>query len=110
MFYNPVSKHKYAPYNMQTLASATANNGWTSSEFAGFHQWIKAGRIVRKGEKGTPVVFFVDKKTINKRTGEEEIIKVRKVKFVFNVEQTEYRRPKAAEGLGLKTLFNQTTH
>ena len=86
MFYNPVSKHKYALTTCNP-ASATANNGWTSSEFAGFHQWIKAGRIVR-GEKGTPVVFFVDKKTINKRTGNHQSPQV---KFVFNVEQTEDR-------------------
>lgn len=69
---------------MQTLATAQARAGWQSNEFAGFHQWITAGRIVKKGEKGTPVVFFVEKKV-----PDGEPVKVRKVKYVFNIEQTE---------------------
>jgi hypothetical protein len=47
MFYNATNKHVYSTYNTQTLATATARNGWTSNEFAGFDQWKKAGRIVR---------------------------------------------------------------
>ena len=46
-------------------------------------KWKKAGRIVKGGQKGTPVVFFVNKNVNG------EVKKVRKVKFVFNIEQTE---------------------
>lgn len=92
MFFNPVSNHEYAPYNTQALASAAEGNGWRSPEFAGFHQWIKAGRVVKKGEKGTPVVFFVEKKV---KDGDP--VKVRKVKFVFNIEQTEELQREDAE-------------
>lgn len=92
MFFNPVSQHQYAPYNMQALAAAQARGGWQSPEFAGFHQWIKAGRVVKKGEKGTPVVFFVEKKIPN-----SEPVKVRKVKFVFNIEQTQELQREAVE-------------
>ena len=84
MFYNATNKHVYSTYNTQALAKAADSNGWTSNEFAGFDQWKKAGRIVKGGQKGTPVVLFVEKKT---KDGRKE--KVRKVKFVFNIEQTE---------------------
>ena len=42
---------------------------------------------MKKGEKGTPVEMFVDKKI--ETDGGTEKLKVRKVKFVFNIEQTE---------------------
>jgi len=84
MFYNATNKHVYSTYNTQALATAAAAKGWASNEFAGFEQWKKAGRIVKKGEKGTPLVLFVDKKD-----AEGGRKKVRKVKFVFNIEQTE---------------------
>jgi antirestriction protein ArdC len=84
MFYNATNKHIYSAYNTQTLAKAAASHGWTSNEFAGFDQWKKAGRIVKGGQKGTPVALFVEKKSAD---GSKK--KVRKVKFVFNIEQTE---------------------
>ena len=83
MFYNATNKHVYSTYNTQVLAKAAAANGWTSNEFAGFDQWKKAGRIVKGGAKGTPIVFFVNKNVKGEPT------KVRKVKFIFNIEQTE---------------------
>ena len=83
MFYNGTNKHVYSQSNAQVLAAAALQHGWSSAEFAGFHQWKSAGRIVRKGEQGTPVFFFVPKKT---EAGE---VKVRKTKYVFNLDQTE---------------------
>ncbi len=84
MFFNATNQHVYSVHNTQTLATAAARNDWTSGQFAGFDQWKKAGRIVRGGQKVTPVVLVVPKKQADGSTK-----KVRKVKFVFNIEQTE---------------------
>jgi antirestriction protein ArdC len=54
MFTNGTNQHVYSARNTQILAEALQRNGWTSTQFAGFHQWLQAGRIVKKGEKGTP--------------------------------------------------------
>lgn len=48
---------------------------------------------MKKGEKGTPIEMFVEKKI--ETNGVDEKPKVRKVKFVFNVEQTEELRAAA---------------
>lgn len=94
MFFNATNKHVYSAYNTQVLAKAAAANGWTSNEFAGFEQWKKTGRVVKGGQKGTPVVFFVEKKQAD---GGKQ--KVRKVKSVFNIEQTEpLQQPISAGG------------
>jgi antirestriction protein ArdC len=87
MFINGTNKHVYSARNAQQLAEAMQRNGWTSTEFAGFNQWRNAGRFVKKGAKGTAIEMFVDKKI--ETNGTDEKLKVRKVKFVFNIEQTE---------------------
>jgi N-terminal domain of anti-restriction factor ArdC len=84
LFYNATNKHIYSEHNAQKLAAAAERNGWASNEFAGFDQWKKAGRIVKGGQKGTPLTLFVEKKQAD---GSRK--KVRKVKFVFNIEQTD---------------------
>jgi antirestriction protein ArdC len=87
LIYNATNKHVYSPANSQVMADAMAAKGWSSGEFAGFHQWKDAGRVVRKGETGVPVVMFVDKALT--KDGQQEKIKVRKTKHVFNIAQTE---------------------
>ncbi len=89
MFTNGTNQHVYSARNTQILAEALQRKGWTSTEFADFYQWIQAGRVVKKGEKGTPIEMFVDKKI--EQDGKDEKLKVRKVKSVFNIEQTEER-------------------
>jgi len=85
--YNATNNHVYSARNAEILEQALQRHGWTSPQFAGFHQWKQAGRVVKKGEKGTPVEMFVDKKI--ETDGGTEKLKVRKVKFVFNIDQTE---------------------
>ena len=105
MFYNGTNQHVYSARNTQILAGALQRNGWTSTAFAGFNQWKQAGRVVKKGEKGTPIEMFVDKKI--ERDGKDETLKVRKVKFVFNIEQTEVRAPMEPQPSILGTLQSQ---
>lgn len=84
LIYNATNKHLYSDNNAKVLQAAAEQRGWPTGEFAGFRQWRTAGRSVKKGEQGVPVVFFVPKKDAAGGS-----VKVRKVKHVFNVEQTE---------------------
>ena len=87
LIYNATSKHVYSPTNFRVLAEAMEARGWQTGEFAGFQQWKQAGRSVRKGEAGVPVVMFVDKALT--KDGQQEKVKVRKARYVFNIAQTE---------------------
>ncbi|MEY2565015.1 MAG: hypothetical protein QOH88_3208 [Verrucomicrobiota bacterium] len=80
MFYNATGNRVYSTYKSQV------RNGSGS-------QWLDCKRVRRipsigsksaalKGEKGTAVVFIVDKKL-----PDDSKQKVRQVKFVFNTEQ-----------------------
>ncbi len=87
LIYNVTTKHLYATRNYQVLAGAIENNGWQTGEFAGYRQWLAAGRAVKRGEKGTPIAMVVDKNVA--KEGETEKVKVVKKKHVFNIAQTE---------------------
>lgn len=91
LIYNAITKHVYSPSNFLTLSEAVASRGWATGEFAGYRQWEKFGRIVRKNEVGVPVVMFVDKAT---KDGQQEKVKVLKTKRVFNIAQTEPAVPR----------------
>jgi hypothetical protein len=61
VIYNATTKHLYSAKNYQLLAQAMETKGWPTGEFAGFRQWLAVGRVVRKGEHGTPIMMMVDK-------------------------------------------------
>jgi hypothetical protein len=56
----------------------------------GFHAWLKAGRVVRKGSKGIQIVAPV-------MGGEDggKVVNIRPA-YVFDVTQTDERAPRAA--------------
>lgn len=66
------------------------------SVVGGFQQWKKAGRIVKKGEKGMWMLFpmFLTRKTesgddaIDPQTGEKDILTRFRVGTVFDISQT----------------------
>ena len=66
------------------------------SVVGGFQQWKKAGRIVKKGEKGMWMLFpmFITRKTesgedaIDPQTGEKDILTRFRVGTVFDISQT----------------------
>jgi antirestriction protein ArdC len=62
-------------------------NGYGVPVWASYKQWESIGGNVRKGEKGTRIVFFskVDKE--NKQTGDKESYSVLKAYWVFNASQ-----------------------
>lgn len=94
---NAITKRRYSGINVVVLLMAQQANGWASSEFLTFKQAQERGGNVRKGEKGTLVVFY--KKLRFEETndqGEAEVKTPMMVRgyTVFNVEQ--------CDGLNLK--------
>ncbi len=59
---NAVTGHKYRGVNVVSLWAASSEYGWPG-EWASYRQWQSAGAQVRKGERGSVVVFY---KTIEK--------------------------------------------
>ena len=58
--YNRVTGVEYRGGNIMRLMLAEAEHGWEASRgWAGFHQWISVGRVVRKGEHGTKAMTVV---------------------------------------------------
>jgi antirestriction protein ArdC len=58
--FNAVTGADYAGGNIDRLLNAEAENGYASEGgWAGFKQWLTVGRVVRKGEHGTPCLTVI---------------------------------------------------
>lgn len=80
---NMVSKRLYTGINTWVLGMQCFN-----SPFWGTYNQISAlGGFVRKGEKGSPIMFYSSFEKVNKETGEKEKVFVAKAWTVFNAEQ-----------------------
>lgn len=89
---NIVSGKPYRGINRLILGMQGMAAGHSSPYWASFKQWQERGGCVRKGEKGTKIVFFSPiEKTAKNAAGEEETEKyaVLKTYFVFNACQVE---------------------
>jgi len=96
---NAVSGRPYRGVNVLALWVAALKKGYGSGTWATYRQWASLGAQVRKGEKGTPIVFY---KEIERAAaddagpGEEvsETIRVARASSVFNAGQvTGWRSP-----------------
>lgn len=87
---NATTKKAYRGINIPLLAfTPFANPYW-----AGFHQWKAKGCHVRKGEKGTSIIYFSviqrDKKDANgAKTGDKESFPMIRSLYVWNATQVE---------------------
>lgn len=59
MPYNAVTGAQYQGKNIDRLASAELMHGYGPGGWAGFGQWLKVGRVVRKGEHGTACITVI---------------------------------------------------
>ena len=86
---NIISKKPYNGINRVILGMS----GFSSSKWASFKQWQSLGATVRKGEKGTMIVFYspIKKESINPTNGQLESSAYHCLKsyFVFNADQVE---------------------
>jgi len=85
---NLISRKPYRGINALVLGIA----GYNSSYWLTFNQARKKGGRIRKGEKGTPVVFWkwLEKEIEDSATGEKRTARIPLLRYytVFNLEQT----------------------
>ena len=55
---NAVSGHQYRGGNVIMLWMSALDAGYVVNEWATFKQWSQRGAKVRKGETGTPILWF----------------------------------------------------
>lgn len=79
--FNAVTGRPYSGGNSLALLET----GYDANAWAGFKQWKKVGRAVKRGETATRIKLVCEKK--NKKTGKKE--KVCRTLCVFNLAQTE---------------------
>lgn len=83
--HNAVTGRAYNGINFLVLTCAPyASNGWLT-----YKQAQELGGNVRKGEKGTHIVFWSFPKVEDKETGKEKVIPFAKPYTVFNLDQCE---------------------
>lgn len=119
---NATTEKAYRGVNILSLWITTQAVGYRSNEWATFKQWKDRGAFVRKGEKGTPIIFYKQldisksEATISQNgdvgDGEQDgskLIPFARASWVFNVEQVEGHVCEAEE-LPEKPLFERIAH
>lgn len=92
---NVVSGNQYQGVNILLLWSAAINNNYTAPEWASFKQWNEKKEAIRKGEKGTMIVYYdTFEKEVN---GELKKIPYIKSSVVFNRAQLVSYTPEPVE-------------
>lgn len=86
---NFISQKPYQGINRLILGLSGMVNGFNAPVWASFKQWQSLGCNVRKGEKGTKIVFYSPVTKENKATGETESYNCLKAYYVFNASQVD---------------------
>lgn len=86
---NIISQKPYQGINRLILGMSSMSRGFTVPVWASYKQWDSLGANVRKGEKGTRIVFFSPVTKENAKTGEKESYAVLKAYWVFNASQVD---------------------
>ncbi|AVA23845.1 zincin-like metallopeptidase domain-containing protein [Rhizobium sp. NXC24] len=105
---NAVTGNGYRGINVLSLWVGAQNRGFTSRGWATFKQWQEVGAQVRKGERGTPIVFYRQieiEETLAELDADRRKIPFARASWVFNVDQVDgYEIPAAPEP---RTLFER---
>ena len=84
---NLLTQKPYQGINRLILGLSGMVNAYAVPVWASYKQWESIGGQVRKGEKGTRIVFFSKVEKENKSTGDKEAYSVLKAYWVFNASQ-----------------------
>ncbi|MBD1576970.1 DUF1738 domain-containing protein [Vibrio sp. S11_S32] len=87
MPYNFKSGIQYSGINILLLWGSATDQGFKKSAWLTYKQAQEMGAQVRKGEKGTTIIFYKTYAKEDKQTGEEKTLPVLKTFTVFNIEQ-----------------------
>lgn len=87
--YNAVTGTQYAGGNIMRLAIAEVEHDYSSGRgWAGYKQWLSVGRVVRKGEHGTPIAAM-GSKVVDNGDGTTSVTTFPgKARRVFHFDQT----------------------
>jgi antirestriction protein ArdC len=96
--HNAVSGKGYNGINTLILAMSATANGFKSNQWATYKQWLQLGGQVRKGTKGTTIIFYspVSGSKITADGTEKSYHYVLKSYSVFNADQIDGYTPAAA--------------
>lgn len=99
--YNPVAKRYYNGINFIQLSMTPASSHYWCT----YKQAQDVGAQVRKGEKGTQVIYFSPLVIQDKKTNEEKKIPMLKTYVVFNADQIDgLELPKSEERTEIQTI------
>ncbi len=90
--FNPTSGCDYQGINIPSLWVDQQHKGFASNHWATFKQWRMHGAQVRKGEHGSPIIFYKSVNKTNERddaVSEEIQIPVMRSYTVFNADQVD---------------------
>lgn len=90
---NAVTGRRYSGINPFLLAMTAIEKGFSSPEWLTFNQARAVGGNVRKGEKGSKIVFYSIIEKLDKATGKKDKIPLLRSFTVFNREQCENLPP-----------------
>lgn len=104
---NKISQKSYRGINIFLLWISTYKNNFASSEWLTYRQAQELGGNIKKGEKGTRIVFFKMLELEDRTTKEIKKIPCKKFYTVFNAAQTEgikFDTPQPADILNSESL------
>lgn len=85
---NAKTKSAYRGLNVMMCWLTAMSKGYTSQRWATYNQWNDMGGHVKKGEKGTQIIFFKTDEREDKN-GDKQKIMISKISYVFNANQVE---------------------
>lgn len=100
--FSVTSRAAYSGINVVLLWAS----GYASSEWGTFKAWQAKGAKVKKGAKGTPIIFFKQLPVKDKNTDQKKMIPMIKQFYVFNAEQVEGYEPEPIKTLEPLELLN----
>ena len=104
--HNAISKTAYRGINILNLWLTSQEQGYASPEWATFKQWQEKGAAVRKGEKGSMIVYYKTFDVVEADDGAEKRKGfMARPSWVFNASQVEGYQPKTEPRPG--TVFDR---
>lgn len=94
--FNAVTGKTYRGINVPLLWCQASAAGHETNQWASYKQWLERGAQVRKGEKGTMIVFYraIERKDAD---GEPDTIRFLRYSTVFNAAQVDGYEPPVVE-------------
>tara|TARA_R110002020_G_scaffold332157_2_gene547552 strand:+ start:2195 stop:3082 length:888 start_codon:yes stop_codon:yes gene_type:complete len=112
---NKFSNKLYQGTNIFCTAISAYAKGFSSNEWGTYKQWKEAGYQVKKGSKGTDIVYFDKLKIEDKDTNKDKFIPMIKGFSIFNAEQIDgyisadkYIEPAPFNHIKAETLVNNS--